>query len=131
MTRRFASRAHRDSERTLPPEAGPARQPAGRQSEGLGQVAGRAARRQVSEPSHGSETRGPEGPAQGSDVLERLGQARAAGNALPSYPNPLAPDPTLPPWITPDVPWLKNAPQDAPIPGPGDYPKPDDEQKYS
>jgi hypothetical protein len=47
------------------------------------------------------------------------------------YPNPLAPDPTLPPWIKPDVPWLKDAPQDAPIPGPGDFPKPDDDQKYS
>ena len=47
------------------------------------------------------------------------------------YPNPLAPDLTSPPWIQPDVPWLKNPPQDEPIPGPGDYPDRDEDQRYS
>jgi hypothetical protein len=47
------------------------------------------------------------------------------------YPNPLAPDPTLPPWIQPDLPWLKQPPQDDPIPGPGDYPDWDKDKRYA
>ena len=51
---------------------------------------------------------------------------------LPFVPKiPWLPDPSLPPWIRPDVPWLKPSPDGDPVPGPGDYEKREDDERYA
>ena len=55
---------------------------------------------------------------------------KPTGPTAPPYmpTNPLTIDPTLPPWIRPDLPWLKPAP---PEPPKGDFPLPDQDERYT